>query len=72
MFKHDFVANFLPGQLVKKIENRLIFDEVMGKSFMSVFFWLKVYMYALYTDMKNSQYRKFKKLLSFDIIIQSK
>jgi len=72
MFKHDFVANFLPGQLVKKIENRLIFDEVMGKSFMSGFFWLKVYMYALYTDMKNSQYRKFKKLLSFDIIIQSK
>ena len=72
MFKHDFVANFLPGQLMKKNWKSVNIWWSYGQEFYVRFFWLKVYMYALYTDMKNSQYRKFKKLLSFDIIMQSK
>ena len=31
LFKHSFVANLLPSPTVKQFENRLIFDEVMGK-----------------------------------------
>jgi len=38
IFKHDFVANLLPSQLVKKIENRIIVGEVMAKSLASCFF----------------------------------
>ena len=39
-FKHEFVANLLPSPLVKrKIENRIIFGEViMAKSLVSCFF----------------------------------
>ena len=37
-FKHEFVANLLPSPLVKKIENRIIFGEVMAKSSVSCFF----------------------------------
>ena len=37
IFKHDFVANLLPSPTVKKLENRLIFGEVMGKSLVSCF-----------------------------------
>ena len=38
IFKHEFVANLLPSRLLKKIENRLIFSEVMAKSLVSFFF----------------------------------
>jgi len=39
IFKHEFVANLLPNQLVKKIvENRIIIGEVMAKSLVSCFF----------------------------------
>jgi len=37
IFKHDFVANLPLSLLAKKIENRLIFGEVMGKSLVSCF-----------------------------------
>jgi len=38
IFKHEFAANLLLSPSVKKIENRLIFGEVMGKSLVSCFF----------------------------------
>ena len=38
IFKHDFVANLLPSQLVKKIENRIIVGKVVAKSLASCFF----------------------------------
>ena len=38
IFKNEFVANLLPSRLVKKIENRIIFTEVMAKSLVSCFF----------------------------------
>ena len=37
IFKHRFVANLLLSLSAKKIENRLIFWEVMGKSLVSCF-----------------------------------
>ena len=37
IFKHEFVANLLPSRTEKNFENRLIFSEVMAKSF-SFFF----------------------------------
>jgi len=36
-FKYGFVANLLLSLSVEKIENRLIFGEVMGKSLVSCF-----------------------------------
>ena len=38
IFKHEFVANLLPSQLVKNFENRIIVGEVMAKSLVSCFF----------------------------------
>ena len=39
IFKHEFVANFLPSRLVKFFfENRIIVSEVMAKSCVSCFF----------------------------------
>ena len=38
VFKYSFVTNFLLHLTFKKIENRLIFGEVMGKSLVSCFF----------------------------------
>ena len=37
MFKQEFAANLLPVRQWKKLENRLIFGEVMGKSLVSFF-----------------------------------
>ena len=38
IFKHDFVANLQLSLTVKKFENRLTFNEIIGKSFLSCFF----------------------------------
>jgi len=38
IFKHEFVANFLPSRLVKNVENRIMVGEVMAKSWVSCFF----------------------------------
>ena len=38
IFKHEFVANFLPSRLVTNVENRIIVGEVMVKSWVSCFF----------------------------------
>jgi len=38
VFKYEFVTNILLSLTVKKFENRLIFGEVIGRSFVSCFF----------------------------------
>ena len=43
IFKHEFVANLLPSPSVEMLQNRLIIDELTGKSLVSCFFWLTVY-----------------------------
>jgi len=43
MSKYRFVANLLPSISAKKIENRLIFDEVMGRVCCLVFLTQSVY-----------------------------
>jgi len=51
VYVHDFVTNFLLSQQWKNFENRSIFGEVMGKSEVSCFFWLTVYLYkSLFTE----------------------
>ena len=37
MFQRDFVANLVPSPSVKKVENLLIFGEVMGRVWCLVF-----------------------------------
>ena len=52
IFKHEFVANFLPSPLVKKnFENRVIVGEVMAKSLVSWFLTHDVCAY-LFTYLK--------------------
>jgi len=46
IFKHQFVANLLPSQLVKKIENRIIVGEVMATSLVSCFLTHGVYSFT--------------------------
>ena len=41
--KHEFVVDWLPSLSLKRFENRLIFGDVMYKSFVSWFFWLTVF-----------------------------
>ena len=51
VFIHHFVTNFLVSLTVKNLKNRLIFGEVMGKSFVSCFFesWCSIFVLIIIT-----------------------